>query len=144
VLVTLAVLLSIGPLRLLTHHEATARPAAERPRDDPRALPRTRPDAIPAGPRGRTAPFFAPAFALDFGQIHQTRPYVSPDTDEWLVANATLIPQADGRKRAIVHFEVTVESFRRAIGNTRGVDPEIVPVFAEVLTLARRAMPRVA
>ena len=62
------------------------------------------------------AGFFAPTFALNFGQVHQTRPYVSPDTKEWVVANATLIPQADGRKRAFVHFEVTVESFRRAMG----------------------------
>src|SRR4051794_19570997 len=60
--------------------------------------------------------FFAPTFALDFGQVHQTRPYVSPDTKEWVVANATLIPQADGIKRAFVHFEVTVESFRREMG----------------------------
>ena len=64
------------------------------------------------------APFFAPTFALDFGQAHQTGPYISPDTKEWVIANATLIPQADGRKRAIVHFEVTVESFRRAMGAT--------------------------
>ena len=28
-----------------------------------------------------------------FGQVHQTAPYVSPDTKEWVVANATLIPQ---------------------------------------------------
>ena len=60
--------------------------------------------------------FFAPTFALKFGQVHQTRPYVSPDTKEWVIANATLIPQADGHKRAFVHFEVTVESFRRAMG----------------------------
>jgi diguanylate cyclase (GGDEF)-like protein len=60
--------------------------------------------------------FFAPTFALNFGQVHQTRPYVSPDTKEWVVANATLIPQPDGEKRAFVHFEVTVESFRRAMG----------------------------
>ena len=62
------------------------------------------------------AGFFAPTFALNFGQVHQTRPYVSPDTKEWVVANATLIPQVDGKKRAFVHFEVTVESFRRAMG----------------------------
>ena len=60
--------------------------------------------------------FFAPTFALDFGQVHQTQPYISPDTAEWVVANATLIPQADGVKRAFVHFEVTVESFRREMG----------------------------
>ena len=59
--------------------------------------------------------FFAPTFALDFGQVHQTRPYVSPDTKQWVVANATLVPQADDHKRAFVHFEVTVESFRREL-----------------------------
>ncbi len=59
--------------------------------------------------------FFAPTFALGFGRVHQTAPYVSPDTKEWVIANATLIPQRDGRKRAFVHFEVTVESFRRAM-----------------------------
>jgi diguanylate cyclase (GGDEF)-like protein len=63
--------------------------------------------------------FFAPTFGLDFGQVHQTRPYVSPDTKEWVVANATLIPQADGKKRAFVHFEVTVESFRREMGASK-------------------------
>src|SRR4051794_23773927 len=66
--------------------------------------------------------FFAPTFALGFGQVHQTRPYVSPDTKEWVVANATLIPQADGKKRAFVHFEVTVESFRREMGASKALD----------------------
>src|SRR3954453_22236121 len=70
--------------------------------------------------------FFAPTFALRFGQVHQTRPYVSPDTKEWVVANATLIPQADGRKRAFVHYEVTVESFRRAMGATKSAELRVV------------------
>jgi diguanylate cyclase (GGDEF)-like protein len=72
------------------------------------------------------APFFAPTFALDFGQTHQTRPYVSPDTKEWVVANATPIPQRDGRKRAIVHFEVTIESFRRALGTTEDSELRVI------------------
>jgi diguanylate cyclase (GGDEF)-like protein len=59
--------------------------------------------------------FFKPTFALGFGRVHQTAAYVSPDTKEWVIANATLIPQRDGVKRAFVHFEVTVESFRRAM-----------------------------
>jgi len=71
-------------------------------------------------------PFFAPTFALDFGETHQTRPYVSPDTKEWVVANATLIPQRDGQRRAIVHFEVTVESFRRAMGQAEDADLRVV------------------
>src|SRR3954467_11304083 len=73
--------------------------------------------------------FFAPAFAQRFGQVHQTAPYVSPDTKEWVVANATLIPQRDGHKRAFVHFEVTVESFRRAMGQNgadSGIDLHVV------------------
>jgi diguanylate cyclase (GGDEF)-like protein len=72
------------------------------------------------------APFFAPTFALRSGQVHQTQPYVSPDTKEWVVANATLIPQADGRKRAIVHFEVTIESFRSAMGDTEDSELRVV------------------
>src|SRR3954454_6562423 len=72
------------------------------------------------------APFFAPTFALGFGQTHQTRPYVSPDTKEWVIANATLIPQPDRRKRAIVHFEVTIESFRRAMGATKSAELRVV------------------
>ena len=70
------------------------------------------------------AGFFAPTFRLTFGQVHQTQPYVSPDTKEWVVANTTLIPQADGQKRAFVHFEVTVESFRRAMGASKASTKE--------------------
>src|SRR5919108_1233446 len=59
------------------------------------------------------ASFFAPTFALRHGQVYQATPYVSPDTNEWVVANSTLMPTRDGSKRAIVHFEVTIESFRK-------------------------------
>src|SRR4051794_19182007 len=72
------------------------------------------------------APFFAPTFALDFGQTHQTRPYISPDTNEWVVANATRIPQAKGHTGAIVHFEVTIESFRRAMGRSERSELRVV------------------
>ena len=58
------------------------------------------------------APFFAPTFALPPGQVYQARPYVSPDTKEWVISNSTLMPTSDGSKQAIVHFEVTIESFR--------------------------------
>jgi diguanylate cyclase (GGDEF)-like protein len=74
----------------------------------------------------KRTPFFAPTFALRFGQTHQARPYVSPDTGEWVIANATLIPQRDGRKRAIVHFEVTIESFRRAMGQTQRAELRVI------------------
>jgi diguanylate cyclase (GGDEF)-like protein len=57
--------------------------------------------------------FFAPTFALAPGSVYHAKPYVSPDTGEWVIANATPVPTAPGKQRAIVHFEVTVESFRR-------------------------------
>jgi two-component system cell cycle sensor histidine kinase/response regulator CckA len=59
-------------------------------------------------------PFFAPTFALRPGQVYQAKPYVSPDTGEWVVSNSTLLPTTDGSKPGFVHFEVTIESFRRA------------------------------
>jgi diguanylate cyclase (GGDEF)-like protein len=58
-------------------------------------------------------PFFAPTFALRQGQVYQARPYVSPDTKEWVISNSTPMPTVDRSKPAIVHFEVTIESFRR-------------------------------
>jgi diguanylate cyclase (GGDEF)-like protein len=61
--------------------------------------------------------FFGPTFALDHGKVYQARPYVSPDTNEWVISNSTLMPTSDGSKRAIVHFEITIESFRRVAAN---------------------------
>jgi signal transduction histidine kinase len=57
-------------------------------------------------------PFFGPTFAMGQGDVYQAEPYVSPDTGEWVISNSTIIPTGEGSKRAIVHFEVTVESFR--------------------------------
>ena len=58
-------------------------------------------------------PFFAPTFALGSDQVYQAKPYVSPDTNDWVISNSTLVPMDDGSKPAIVHFEVTLDSFRR-------------------------------
>jgi diguanylate cyclase (GGDEF)-like protein len=59
------------------------------------------------------AAFFAPTFALAHKEVYQARPYESPDTKEWVISNSTLMPTRDGSKPAIVHFEVTIESFRK-------------------------------
>ena len=63
-------------------------------------------------------PFFAPSFALPIGSVYQARPYVSPDTKEWVISNSTPLDTPDGSKPAILHFEVTVESFRAAAART--------------------------
>ena len=59
------------------------------------------------------AAFFAPTFALAHKEVYQAQPYESPDTKEWVISNSTLMPTRDGSKPAIVHFEVTIESFRK-------------------------------
>jgi diguanylate cyclase (GGDEF)-like protein len=59
------------------------------------------------------APFFAPTFAMRQGDVFHSEPYLSPDTNEWVIANSTPIP-TPGRARAIVHFEITIESLRKA------------------------------
>ena len=70
-------------------------------------------------------PFFKPTFALRVGEMYQARPYISPDTHEWVISNSTVVPSRDGKKRAIVHFEVTVESVRREL-ISQGLDTRIV------------------
>jgi signal transduction histidine kinase len=74
-------------------------------------------------------PFFAPTFALKVGQVYQARPYVSPDTGDWVISNSTLVPFPDRAKHAIVHFEVTIESFRRQAAASSG--HELVVVDAQ-------------
>jgi diguanylate cyclase (GGDEF)-like protein len=61
-------------------------------------------------------PFYAPTFAESIGSVYQARPYVSPDTDEWVISNSTPLGTLDRSKPAILHFEVTLESFRAAAG----------------------------
>jgi diguanylate cyclase (GGDEF)-like protein len=61
-------------------------------------------------------PFFRPTFALRAGHVYQSQPYVSPDTHDWVIGNATPIPLGPRRRSvAIVHYELSVESFRRQL-----------------------------
>jgi diguanylate cyclase (GGDEF)-like protein len=57
--------------------------------------------------------FFKPTFALRPGGVYQATPYISPDTHEWVISNSTPLPGTGWPAAAIVHFEVTLESFRR-------------------------------
>jgi diguanylate cyclase (GGDEF)-like protein len=72
-------------------------------------------------------PFFAPSFALRPGEVYQAEPYISPDTGEWVIANATPLPGTGYPAAAIVHFEVTLESFRREAAAAAG-DTDVVIV----------------
>jgi diguanylate cyclase (GGDEF)-like protein len=66
-------------------------------------------------------PFFGPTFALRPGQVFQSQPYESPDTHDWVVGNATPIPLGPRRRSvAIVHYELSVESFRHQLRSDDG------------------------
>ena len=70
-------------------------------------------------------PFFAGTWATPVGQVYQMRPYVSPDTHEWVISNSTVLKNHLG----FVHFEITVESFRaQAALLTRATDERIAVV----------------
>src|SRR3954447_6322810 len=46
-------------------------------------------------------PFYAPTFAEPIGSVYQARPYVSPDTGEWVISNSTPLGTPDRSKPAI-------------------------------------------
>jgi diguanylate cyclase (GGDEF)-like protein len=78
-------------------------------------------------PDETAASFFAPTFALRPGQVYQSQPYLSPDTNEWVVANSAPIELPGRATPAIVHFEVTLESLRQAASKlSREIDVLIV------------------
>jgi len=58
--------------------------------------------------------FFAPTMRLPQGRVYQAAPYLSPDTDEWVVSNSTPLVSASGQPWAMVHFEVALASFQPA------------------------------
>jgi diguanylate cyclase (GGDEF)-like protein len=73
------------------------------------------------------ASFFDPTFALRPGEVYQSAPYVSPDTNEWVIANSTPIRVPGQAKPGIVHFEITVESLRsRAASSSARFDVAIL------------------
>ena len=58
--------------------------------------------------------FFAHTLALSPGEVYQAPPYVSSDTNEWVISNSTRIRQPSGRL-LIVHFEVSLASFMHLV-----------------------------
>jgi hypothetical protein len=57
------------------------------------------------------SPFFAETLSTKVGDVYQAQPYISPDTKQWVVSNSTLLPVGD--RNALLHFEVSLESFRK-------------------------------
>jgi hypothetical protein len=90
------------------------------------------------------ATFFEPTFAMRPGRVYQARPYLSPDTNEWVISNSTIVPGTPRRRQAIVHFEVTIESFRKAAAETSDrFDVQIVDARTGSVVLDSRHRQRV-
>lgn len=66
-----------------------------------------------ASDEGRSE-FFVKAFLANEGEVFQGRPVISEDTHRWVLPNATPI-MVNGRKAAILHFEVTLTYFQRLL-----------------------------
>lgn len=58
--------------------------------------------------------FFVKSFLVKEGQVFQGRPVISEDTHRWVLPNATPVV-VNGRKEAILHFEVTLTYFQRLL-----------------------------
>lgn len=86
-------------------------------------------------------PFFAPTLAMKPGEVYQSAPYLSMDTNEWVIGNATPL-SVRGVNMAIVHFEVSLESFRRATGVKGQADVVVVDATTgSVIIDSRYAQP---
>jgi len=66
-------------------------------------------------PEEQTAPFFAPSFKKDDGQVHIQYPYVSPDSERWVFAYVTPIVLDNKEKPAIFHFEMPLQIFQELV-----------------------------
>lgn len=74
------------------------------------------------------APFYAPSFKKKHRQIHIEPPYLSADSERWVVAYTTPIVLKDGNKPAFLHYEIPLSFY---IGEmSRGVkgDDEYIVV----------------
>ncbi|MBI5902073.1 MAG: diguanylate cyclase [Deltaproteobacteria bacterium] len=65
--------------------------------------------------------FFKNSFDMGDAEVYQGRPEVSEDSGRWVIPNATPI-FVNGRKAAILHFEITMTYFQRLL--KRAINPD--------------------
>ena len=68
--------------------------------------------------------FFARTLSVEAGGVYQAAPYVSPDTHQWVISNSTLLPIPG--QSALLHFEVSLDSFRSALLDSSGNDTVVM------------------
>lgn len=88
-------------------------------------------------------PFFAPTLELDATHVHRNAPYVSPDSNRWVISNSTPL-FVDDALVAIVHFEANLDRLRVQVAAVRAPDQVIQvvdPVRGLVITDSRSTEP---
>lgn len=65
--------------------------------------------------------FFKHSFDMGEAEVYQGRPEISEDSGRWVIPNATPI-LVNGRKAAILHFEITMTYFQRLL--KRAINPD--------------------
>lgn len=65
--------------------------------------------------------FFTRSFEMEEGEVFQGRPTISEDTKRWVIPNSTPIV-VNGKKVAILHFEVNLSHFQRLL--KRAINPD--------------------
>lgn len=99
-------------------------------------------NGVPASPEQLSAdeannPFFAPTFALPPGQVYQAQAYKSPDTNNQVISNSTVVSAAGGR--GMVHFEIALDSFRMSTKNDGATAAIVDAVTGQTLVDSRDA-----
>ncbi len=59
--------------------------------------------------------FFLPTLSIPSGDVYQAAPYISSDTHDWVISNSTPISDATGKVTSLLHFEISIESFRHLL-----------------------------
>ncbi len=64
-------------------------------------------------------PFFQDVLSLPPDWLYQSRPYFSPETNEWVLANGTTIV-VDGKKRGVLYYELRLDALRATLLEREG------------------------
>ncbi len=66
-------------------------------------------------PDDKGMPFFRAAFAVPYGNVHHSRPYLSTITGEWVISHATQARTGKRPARALLHLETSVKTLAETL-----------------------------
>ncbi|MEO8108162.1 MAG: methyl-accepting chemotaxis protein, partial [Actinomycetes bacterium] len=64
-------------------------------------------------------PFFQSVLLLPTDWLYQSKPYFSPETNEWVMANGTAIV-VNGKKRGVLYYELRLDALRAGLLEREG------------------------